>query len=125
MSPSQYSFFTTVLLGPVAALVGGIVVVLATQDFVVGVIAGITGLAVGLVASYVIAVIWMNKWPTEYDPVDQQTYERAVREFEEWQSRPHDRVVEMSWTAFFWTLFFSGTITALVVTLLMGWLLGG
>jgi ABC-type antimicrobial peptide transport system permease subunit len=125
MSPSQYSFYTTVLLGPVAALVGGIVVVLVTQGFVVGVIAGITGVVVGLVASYVFAVIWMNKWPTEYDPVDPQTYERSLREYEEWESKRHSRIEEMAVTAFFWTLFFSGTITALVVTLLVGWLLSG
>ena len=125
MSLSIYSFFATVLLGPLAALGGGIVVIVLGQDFAVGVNAAITGLVVGLVVAYLIANYWMHKWPTEYDPVDAETWKRAEREAREWDSKSHSLIEELFWSAFFWTLFFSGTITTLAVTLLVGWLMGG
>ena len=119
MSPAFYSCLTTVLLGPLAALAGGIVVVLRTQNIAFGVNAGIAGLAAGLVVGYAIAEFWARRWPAAYDNVDEQRYKRAWRE--------HGRDIE-SWPApiaamFLHALFFGGTVTALFVTLLAGWLL--
>ena len=125
MSGSQFTFLATIGLAPPAALVGGIVVVLLTQNIAVGVIAGIVGLAVGLVVGFVIAVIWLNRWPDETDDVDLERFERALREYEEWDSRPHSRITLMFHAAFFTALPFGGPITALAVTFLVGWLVGG
>jgi hypothetical protein len=119
MSPGLFSFWATVLIGPLAAFVGGIVVVLLTQDLLVGVTAGTARLAVGIVVGLEVSFAWVHRWPTEYDPVDEETWERAQRdrEFESW---PPPIV-----TVLFTVLFLGGTITALVLTLLAAWLLGG
>ena len=125
MSPGVFSFLTTVLLGPVAALVGGVIVAWSTQDYGAGVIAGIAGLAAGLVVSYVITGLWVVRWPTEYDDVSAAVWERAKRRDDEWESKSHSRIEEWLWVAFFTALYFGGTVTALVATLGVGWLLAG
>ena len=125
MSPSVFSFVTTIILGPLAALVGGILVAWSTRDVGVGLIAGIAGLAAGIVVSYLFTGLWMARWPTEYDPVDNETWERAQARDRDWDSRSHSPIEGGFWTVFFWALFFGGTFTVLVATLLLGWLLGG
>ncbi len=120
LSPAFRSFLATVLLGPLAALGGGIVVVLRTQNIEFGVTAGIAGLAVGLVVGlvvgYAIAEFWARRWPDAYDNVDSQAYRRAWREhgggLDQWPAPIS--------TLFLLVLFFGGTVTALVVTLLAG-----
>ena len=62
---------------------------------------------------YVISEIWARRWDGEY--VDEESWEQRNRDFESWP--------ESIFAIVALALFFGGTITALVVTLLTGWLL--
>ena len=114
---SVYSWTFGVLCSPPFALVGGIVVVWSTQDLAIGVIAGIAGLAVGLIVGFVIAA---------YLEHDQQVAEGQAAE----DMAKGTYVEEEPWPAplvivFVLTIFFGGPVAALVVTLVTGWPLGG
>jgi len=69
---SAWTWLVAVIWCPVAALVGGIVVAVQTQDFVVGVIGGIAGLVVGFVVAAVMGVITevVADWPTDHNEHD-------------------------------------------------------
>ena len=57
---------------PIAALFGGVVVAVQTEDLVVGVIAGIAGLVVGFVVAAAMGVITdvVADWPTDNNEHD-------------------------------------------------------
>ena len=109
MKLSVYSWWVGVLCSPLLALFGGVVVVWLTQDLAVGVIAGIAGLAVGLVVGFVIAA-WLER-------DEQGSEEFATDDEDEWP-----------WpiaTLFLLAIFFGGPVAALLATFVVGWLLDG
>jgi hypothetical protein len=75
----------------------------------------------GLLVGYAIAEFWARRWPDPDDNVDEQAYKRAWRE----HGGELDPWPAPMATLFLLALFFGGTTTALVATLLARRLLDG
>lgn len=126
---SAWTWLAAVIWCPVAAVVGGIVVAVQTQDLVVGVIAGIAGLAVSFVVAAVLGVIVEVLEELPMPKVFSSSTRPGQGLIKARKYRVLDTIMMVPFTIFFLPIilvaFLGAPVATIVATIVVGSQLGG